>query len=178
MTAEYLEMRQNILDQEPFKTVILRALKDPDRERYFQHIESLTFPPLKKDNSWEEWKREEKQIAAQCFLINGAVKRPDIPLRLRGLSTHEERRKLFEWDNEFGSVLLAPLKTGLPKDVDIDIYTSAGSLEFHELFINLMITMADYPGWDAYLRKFRKSVNAYGEPRNKKCACINMFSES
>ncbi|MDP1689777.1 MAG: hypothetical protein Q8L52_01040 [bacterium] len=170
-TGEFLREDQNILDQEPFRTVFaLTFAREAEYEKSIEKLQVKLYGVHSHNPATGEYAMQERRKKAEilkCFLINAAVKRQDIASTLQKV-TGEERMNAFRWGGLFGpdgkaSVKFTPLKSGLSDDVYIDIYTASGHGENSRLFSELMTAAADYPGWDEYIRQHRNRIFAYGE---------------
>lgn len=144
----FLNVGQNILDQDPFCEILLSALKKSlDWRDYWKgeamEVQERFKPRDQRHNSWEYGRRYTTRMTLQCFLVNAATKR----IRYEGIMSFQ----------------VSPLKAGLPEDAR----GSTRSCEY-TLFEALMASAAQYPGWDTYLREYRQYVTACGEPRSMK----------
>lgn len=144
----FLNVGQNILDQEPFHEILLFALKkglywkDYWKQGVITEIKERFKPRDRRCNSWEAARRYDTRMTVQCFLVNAATKR----ITYEGIMSFQ----------------VSPLKEGLPKEI------MRGMPCEGDLFEALMGSAVGHPEWDVYLQEYRRYVTACGEPRSLK----------
>lgn len=168
---EFLKENQNLLDQEPYRSILLYGLVAGTRN--WKGVDTSSPELIREAESaktFEAARRHQFRVNAQAILIGMAKKYPEICATLPNIPKNE-RPLLFlsGWSasrHERFGVALAPLIANLTSHQRMDRLDIEN--QGYQLLGALMAEAGEHPGWDEYLREYRTKVLGDGERREAK----------
>ena len=171
-STELLEEEKNILDQEPYRSILLQGLVSGSR--YWKGVDTSSpdsICAVEQEKTFEAHQRQMDKINAQAMLVSMAVKHPDICAQLFHIPKGERAQlfvgQLFNQSKKFKTNVF-PLVSSLKPLQRIELTSVLGAHAGLELLGGIMTEASDHRGWDEYLREYRTAILSDGERRNIK----------